>query len=140
MRILWFQLGEQDYVAVTPQDISASEQRFRTDTAEECGVRRRSCCVCAGARGSGLKEPSPSPTCPTVTAKHEALESCPCSSRQWTQVFPAHHPMATAVVPSTQETLEVQSSSWAWREKASVLPMTATPWLKQHLISYLRIM
>lgn len=34
MRILWFQLGEQDYVAVTPQDISASEQRFRTNTAE----------------------------------------------------------------------------------------------------------
>ena len=87
MRIVWFQLGERDYVAVTPQDISAWEQRFRTDTAEECGVRRRSCCVCAGARGSGPKEPSPSPTCPTVTAKQEALEGRPCSSRQWTQVF-----------------------------------------------------
>lgn len=38
------------------------------------------------------------------------------------------------------KTVEVQSSSWAWKEKASIVLTTATPWLKQHLISYLHIM
>ena len=56
-----------------------------------------------GAQVSRLKEPSLSWTCLVVTAKWKVLEGCPCSSWQWTHVFSAYHPVATAVVPSTQD-------------------------------------
>lgn len=84
-----------------PQDISASEQRFTTNTAQV--LHRWGAVSGTGAQVLRLKEPSRSWTCLVVTAKWKVLEGCPCSSWQWTHVFSAYHPMATAVVPSTQD-------------------------------------
>lgn len=73
-----------------------------------------------------------------VMAREKALEGCPlavtCSSQQW-----MHHPRARAVVPPAQEAAEVQSSSWAWKENASAVLMTATSQWKHHLIFYLQV-